>query len=146
IADMPTLKEERCDPSIDVFEEIRRFESFKNALYDSVIYQVCLRTLHELFSNDKIQALKAIVFNGWVKYTDPATGHETKAYIVTVQALADQFSKINLAAVDPKECFRSLKGVGSTQIQAMVPLQPLLQLFRTDRRFMPMWMSPRDSC
>lgn len=135
LADMPTVKELKYVASRDVCEEVRLLESSINSLYDCVAYQVCLRTLHELFSNDKIHALKAIVFNGWVKYDDPATGQETQACIVTVHALAEQFNKINLAAIDPKACFRALKGVGSTQLHAMAPVQPILKLNRTDHRF-----------
>ncbi|WOJ90355.1 restriction endonuclease [Methylocapsa polymorpha] len=135
LADMPTVKEVKYIASRDVLEEVRLKENFIRSLYDSVAYQVCLRTLHELFSADKIKVIKSIVFNGWVNYIDIANGQKTQACIITVQALAEQFREINLSAVDPKACFRSLKGIGSTKLHTMVPVQPVLKLNRTDHRF-----------
>jgi restriction system protein len=44
---------------------------------------------------------------------------------------------VNLAAVDPKACFRSLKGVGSAALHGLVPVAPLVQLRRDDPRFIP---------
>ena len=54
---------------------------------------------------------------------------------MSMQATPEEFSGINLAAVDPKTCFRSLKGVGSSQLHAMAPVPPLLRLNKEDRRF-----------
>ena len=79
--------------------------------------------------------MKSITYNGWVNYINPATGRETRACIVSIQVTASEFKSINLAAVDPKACFRSLKGVGSSQLHAMAPIAPLIQLNKEDRRF-----------
>ncbi|HEX4080265.1 MAG TPA: restriction endonuclease [Rhizomicrobium sp.] len=45
------------------------------------------------------------------------------------------FKAINLNAVDPKACFRSLKGVGSSKLAGMAPVVPILRLNRSDDRF-----------
>lgn len=135
LADTPTLKEVKYIATRDTFEEVRLKESAINSLYDSIVYQISLRTVHELFGADSINALKAIVFNGWVNYISAATGTEIRACIVSLHVNPQDFSKINLAAVEPKACFRALKGVGSSQLHAMAPVQPLIQLDRTDSRF-----------
>jgi restriction system protein len=133
--DMPTLKEVRYFLSKNCLEHIHLREGTINKVYNKVIYQVCLRTIHELFEADVAGALKSIVFNGWVHYKDKATGNDTRACIMSVEASKERFLQINLAAVDPKECFRSLKGVGSTQLHGMAPIAPVLQLNRSDSRF-----------
>lgn len=43
--------------------------------------------------------------------------------------------KINLALVDPKTCFRSLKGVGSSKLHSLAAVPPILKLTREDHRF-----------
>ena len=106
-----------------------------NSLYDSVCYQVAIRTLHELFEADEADAFGAIVFNGWVDAVDPGTGLERRACILSVQAGRDDFLAINLSAVDPRACFKSLKGVAATTLAGMTPVQPILQLDRSDARF-----------
>lgn len=135
INDMPTLKEVKYVASRNSFDEILLKDSAINALYDSVIYQICLRTIHEIYTTDVINAIKSICFNGWVEYVNPATGLDTRACIVSLQITPDEFKKINLLSVEPKACFRSLKGVGSSKLHAMAPVQPLIQMSREDRRF-----------
>lgn len=134
-ADLPTIKEVKYVASRDEYENTLLKRNEINCLYDSVVYQICLRTVRELFSADQDRVLKSITFNGWVSYINPATGTETRACIMSMQATPEEFSGINLAAVDPKTCFRSLKGVGSSQLHAMAPVPPLLRLNKEDGRF-----------
>jgi restriction system protein len=61
---------------------------------------MALRTMHEVLEVDEIDAIEAVVFNGWVDYVDPRTGHDTKACIASVQATKHEFNRINLAAVE----------------------------------------------
>ena len=135
LSDLPRLKEVKYTASRDSLDEVYLKDAAVNTLYDSVVYQICLRTIHELFSADSIGTLKAIAFNGWVNYTNPATGTETQACIISVQADREEFDKLNLGSVEPKSCFRSLKGVGSSQLHAMAPVKPLISLNRQDARF-----------
>jgi restriction system protein len=134
-SDMPTLKEVKYVASRDEFDEIGLKDSVINSLYDSVIYQICLRTIHELLAADEIDVINSVVFNGWVIYISQATGQEVRACIMSLHVKAEDFRNLNLASVDPKACFRGLKGVASSQLHAMAPVQPILQLDRADHRF-----------
>lgn len=135
LADMPSLKAVKYVASRSTFEEVFHKESSLRKLYDDAVYQTCLRTIFELFSADLYDAMDAIVFNGWVNYLNPATGNETRACIMSLQAGKKEYAKVDLAHVDPKACFRSLKGVGSTQLNAMAAVQPIIQLNKEDPRF-----------
>ena len=42
---------------------------------------------------------------------------------------------INLANVDAKACFKSLKGVGSTKLHSLSPIAPIAKIDRDDKRF-----------
>jgi len=70
-------------------------DSRTKQLFDSVCYQMALRTIHELFEADETGALASITFNGWVEATDPSTGLETKSCILSVQALKEEFLAFN---------------------------------------------------
>lgn len=137
---LPKLKSVKYVPSTDSFAETYLTEAALNKLYDSVVYQIALRTLHELFEADTANGLDAIVFNGWVSSINKATGQSVTACILSVQASKDEFMAINLQHVDPKACFKQLKGVGSSKMHGLSPVAPILSINREDRRF----VSPYD--
>lgn len=133
--EMPRIKEIKYVKSTDAFTETFLSESEQNKIYDDAVYQICLRTIHELFEADVINAIEAIVFNGWVKSVDKATGKEIVACVISVQVKKDVFEAIDLAHIDPKICFKSLKGVGSSKLHSLAAVAPVLQISREDKRF-----------
>lgn len=132
---MPTLKEVKYIAARDELKEYHISESQKAKIYDEVIYQITLRTIHELFESDKAEALNAIVFNGWVKTLNKATGKPVNNCIVSVKVDKAEFEEIDLSKVDPKSCFKNLKGIGSSKLSALVAIQPVIQIEKSDNRF-----------
>ena len=59
---------------------------------------------------------------------------------MSLQASKDEFLAINLNKVDPKACFKQLKGVGSSKLHGLSPVAPIISITREDRRF----ISPYD--
>ena len=92
-------------------------------------------SVHELFEADKANALEAISFNGWVNAINKATGKTENNCILSIQTKKSEFLEIDLANVDPKTCFKNLKGVASSKLSTLTPIQPLLQISKTDKRF-----------
>jgi restriction system protein len=135
--DLPTLAEGKYVQTMDTFSERFLSEAQSARLYEDVLYRITLRTLHELFQSDSVKAISTIVFNGIVTATDKSTGNEATACILSVQASRELFLGINLAKVDPKSCFRQLKGVGSSKLHSITPIAPIMELRRDDRRFVP---------
>jgi len=88
-----------------------------------------------LLKADLIGAIEAVLFNGWVRSIDRATGNETAGCILSLQVSREEFDTINLAQVDPKTCFKSLKGVGSAKLHGLTPVRPILELSKDDSRF-----------
>lgn len=132
---LPSLKEVRYVASRDAFREISLSTKETNHLYDSLVYQLCLAALYLVFKSDSGQAVAVAVFNGWVGFVDTATGNDVRACILSVQAEREGFSKLDLKRVDPKACFRALKGIGSAELHGMVPVAPLARGNRDDPRF-----------
>lgn len=133
--DLPTLKSVKYVLSRDEFEEQYITEAQAARQYDDVLYQVVLRTIHELFEADVIGALEAVVVNGIVTAIDRTTGKPVTACVLSLRAGRTEFSAINLAQVDPKACFKSLKGVGSSKLSGLSPVPPIMPLRREDGRF-----------
>jgi restriction system protein len=134
---LPTLKEVKFIASREAIQEVHVSDAWLNRTYDSVLYQVALRSLYELFQADAADAIDSIVFNGWVNSIDKATGKEVNGCILSIQASKPEFMDINLANVDPKACFKKLKGVSAAKLTALQPVRPILQLNRDDKRFVP---------
>ncbi len=132
---LPTLKSVRYVQSRDEFVPKHASERETERLYDSVLYQIALRTLHEVFEADAIDVIDAATINGWVKFIDKATGKDTTACILSLQAAKQEFIDTNLAYVDPKSCFKALKGVGSSKLHRLAPVAPIVTIQREDARF-----------
>lgn len=131
----PTLKEIKFIATKNELKESYISESQLLKMFDEALYKITLRTLHELLEADKIDGLSAISFNGYVHDINKATGKEEDNCIVSIQVLKHEFLDINLSQVDPKTCFKNLKGVSSTKLSSITPIQPILQMSRGDKRF-----------
>ncbi len=104
-------------------------------IYDDLVYQITLRTLHELFAADIAGVLAMVTFNGYVKSIDKATGQSVNPCVLSLQAAKTEFSNINLAQVDPRACFKSMRGVGSSKLHSMSAIAPIMNIRREDGRF-----------
>ena len=119
----------------DVINEKKMTVSEHKRLYDRVIYQICIRTFHELFEADISDHIDVIVFNGLVTGTNEATGIVETKTIISISANKDEFVTFDLENVDPKATFRHLKGVAAANLSGLTPVPPVMQLEKTDKRF-----------
>lgn len=131
---LPVVESYNYVKSRDEVTEKKLSPAAQKKLYDSVIYQICIRTVHELFEADSVNALDAVVFNGLVTTTNPATGILETKTIISVSAEKQVFEQFDLAKVDPKATFRHLKGVSAASLVGLTPIQPVVQLDKTDKR------------
>jgi restriction system protein len=133
--DMPENKGMKYIKSRNATEPIKISKTDRERLYNNVLYSIPLRRLKEIFKNDRYDNVESVVFNGWVDTVDKATGNEKTICILTVHAKKEDFKSINLKKVDPKECFKGLKGVGSSKLSSLAPVAPILEMDKEDRRF-----------
>lgn len=132
---IPTLVEVKYIATKEDFTEKHLSAAQAMKLYDDLLYQITLRTIHELFEADVIEAIRTIVFNGFVRSIDKGTGNEVNACVLSLQTKREEFLTINLANIDPKTCFRQLKGVGSSKLHSITPVAPIVNIRRDDGRF-----------
>jgi restriction system protein len=135
VEDLPSVKSVRYIQTQAKLVETPLSESARNKLYEDSIYQVTLRLVHELFAADRAGSLDAIVFNGGVETIDKSTGRKTSPCILSIQVSKGEFQDINLEHVEPKPCFRKLKGVSAAGLYSLTPIAPVAQFSRDDKRF-----------
>lgn len=133
--DMPTLKAARFLPTTGEIKETHISEKEQKINYDLVGYQICLRTLHEIFEADEYGNIDKVLFNGFASYVDRTSGRDTRACIMSVLVNRSDFESIDLRRVDPKACFKSLKGVSASTLSALAAVPPVMELNKEDRRF-----------
>ncbi|ULU26289.1 restriction endonuclease [Dyella terrae] len=133
--DIPRLTKVSYVASRDELKDSFLSDAEYNRLFDSVIYQLALRTIHELFEGDTANVVDSVVFNGWVTAVNRSIGREETACIVSLHALKDEFLAIDLKRVDPKACFKQLRGVAASKLSGLTPVAPIIQMERDDARF-----------
>ncbi|AWX54905.1 restriction endonuclease [Brevibacillus brevis] len=115
--------------------EVRMKQKEFDAYYEDVLYQICLRTIHEVFEAVYIRDVKSVVYNGWVSGIDSKTGNDFRSCIMSCQAEREAFEKFNLERVDPRECFKGLKGLSAGPLAQLAPVRPVMEIRRDDSRF-----------
>lgn len=133
--EIPTLERVSYVKSRNETTEKHLTEAKAQKLFDAICYQIALRTIHELFEADEPNAIQAVTFNGWVEATNKATGRTERACILSVQALKEEFLAFDLAKIEPKACFKLLKGVAASSLAQLAAVRPVIQLDRNDSRF-----------
>ncbi|MCB0744887.1 MAG: restriction endonuclease [Ignavibacteriae bacterium] len=135
VEQFPETKEFRYIKTRNEYKEIKFSDRELDKLYNDIIYRLVLDLISISFENDLINVIKTIVFNGWTNAINKATGLNNKACVLSVVCDKSEFSKINLSEVDPKECFKSLKGISANKISNHTPIKPIITIANDDRRF-----------
>src|SRR5208337_106304 len=125
---LPQIKEVKYIATRNELKETPIPESQLQKMFDEAMYKITLKTIHELFEADVVNAIEAISFNGWVKTINKATGKKENNCILSIQVKKNIFLEIDLSNVDPKTCFKNLKGVASSKLSSLTPVQPILQI------------------
>lgn len=133
-SDMPSVSSYKYIKSRDEVSEKLLSEAVKKKMYDSAIYQVAIRTIHELFEADVINEIDSVVFNGLVTSDNPATGAVETKIIASVMASKEEFMAFDLSKVDPKATFKLLKGISAATLVDVTPIPPVANIDKSDKR------------
>lgn len=132
---LPDVESYRFVKSRNEVQEKKLSDSKRKKLFNSVIYQIGIRTIHELLEADVVDAIHGVGFNGIVTSVNPATGVRERKLILSVTADKAEFLQFDLSQVDPKATFKHLKGVSAANLMDLTPVPPIVQLDKSDRRF-----------
>ncbi|HXR66908.1 MAG TPA: restriction endonuclease [Ktedonobacteraceae bacterium] len=107
----------------------------RKTLYASIIAQISLRTLSELFRADRMECLDMVVFNGYTASINKGTGQSIRTCLVTVRTSRNIFMGLNLSQVDPQACLAVLNASVSKSPSELAPVRPVLEFSMVDQRF-----------
>jgi restriction system protein len=132
---VPDLAGLKYVKSRDEIVQLRRPESGRRNLYASVLGQVVLRSIREIFESPPGQHLESIVFNGHVETIDRGTGKKIHPCLISVRTTRDAFSQIDLQNVEPIACLKVLNAAVSPSPTELIPVRPILEFKMVDPRF-----------
>ncbi len=124
---VPKVKQYRYVRSRDEIDESPRPQSQIKTIYSSVVAQMSLRTIHELFEADRDAKLETIVFNGYVDTIDPATGKPSSPHLVTLRVSREAFLALDLGNVEPLACLKGLNASVSKSPSELLAVRPVLE-------------------
>jgi len=135
LEDLPKINEVRFLSTKNETKQVALSEPQTKVLYDKTIYNIILGIISLIFKSDIANSIDAININGWVNTIDKRIGRMVNSCIVSLQTSKKEFMEVNLKNVDPKMCFKNLKGVGSSSLSSLVAIQPILKIDKKDKRF-----------
>lgn len=132
---LPSLKAVRFVKATGELRETHLASRALKELFDDTVYQIVLRTIHEIFEADEFNNIENVALNGFVTAINRANGLASRNCIISILCSKMEFEKVDLANVDPKACFKALKGVSASSLAALAPIPPIMSIDRNDRRF-----------
>jgi len=132
---IPTVESYKYVKMRDAIVENLRKEVERKMLYTSVVAQVTLRTLYELYKADQLNHLEVITLSAVVEALEPSTGRNIEVCLVSVRTTRESFLALNLAKVEPIECLKGLKATVSPNPAERVPVRPVVDFNMIDPRF-----------
>ena len=134
MAKVPFVKSTKKLKSSGELRQIPIPKSQRPSLYDNFLYQLVLRTLNELFTADDQKRIHSIALNGLVEQRNPSTGNPEQICVLSIFVPRAVFLALDLKHVDPKECFKALKGVASAKLSACIAIRPVIEFDKSDSR------------
>ena len=139
-------------PPVDIVPEQKAFRHVKTRksvesvarplaeirqIYQSVIAQIALRTLREIFDSTSPDLVSTVVFNGRVHAIDPLTGQKIEPHLITLRATREQLAPLVLTEprFKPVECVRRYFFADvSPHPDELIPVEPVMPYSMADPR------------
>ena len=99
---LPTVKEHRYVKAKDEIVATPLPVKDQKQRYANAVWQVAIRTLHEIFEADRAGKIRSIALTVGSRHVSPATGQPEDVPLVVVAADRDTFAAFDLANVQPQ--------------------------------------------
>ena len=107
---MPEVKGYRVIKKDRELREQTHSDAARKRFFDSVVYQMALRTAHEVLKGDKAKHINEMDVLCVIDGFDPATGHAAQLVLAHLHVELEEVRKLKLQNVDPQACFKELGG------------------------------------
>ncbi len=135
VENFPNVKELKFIKTKNEYREIPISKTEKEKRYEDFIYSLVLNSVDQIYKFDMSNVIDTVAFNGWIETTDSSTGKDMNIYILSLRTHREDFIKVNLEKVLPKNCFNSFKGVSGQKLSFQMPITPVIAFDNNDRRF-----------
>jgi restriction system protein len=133
--DLPRVKNVKFNKASGELIETLISEREVKSNFDIVAHQIALRTIHEIFESDVSRNVGSVLFNGMVEFVDDRSGKDVSSCIMSLLVGREKFEDVDLSRVDPKACFKALKGVSAASLPSLTAIAPIMKLNTHDERF-----------
>jgi restriction system protein len=121
---IPAVKHYKYTKATDEIAPVAATQKDAKDRYASVVHNVALRTLHEVFEADRRGLFKSISLELGTETISPATGRPTYVPFVAVASQRETFEEIDLSAVVPGSTLEHLGAAVSKNPHGLVPIAP----------------------
>lgn len=131
----PLPKEYKYIKSKDEIKASYHSDSFVKKLYNSLIYQIICSIIYSVFMGDEAKVIDSIILNGYMNTIDRSLGKPITLCVSSLVINRVSFQELNFRQINPKECFQRLKGTAAPLFQSKIPIKPIMELNKNDKRF-----------
>lgn len=124
---IPAVKSWTYDKIRDEVAPIARPRKRRRRLYASVLAQLSLRTVHEVFTADRSNKIDSIAFDGYVDGINPSSGQPGRFNLVALSITRQQFDRLDLSQVEPRACLNGLNARLSSKPDQLLAVPPMTQ-------------------
>ncbi|WP_229182378.1 restriction endonuclease [Bradyrhizobium oropedii] len=101
---------------------------------ETLLYALCLRAAYLVAMSDEGAWFDTVAINIAQSWFDSATGAPQEGIIASLQASKADLVALQLHKVDPKACFRHLKGISTPSVESVAPVRPIFVMSKEDDR------------
>lgn len=124
---IPAVKSWTYDQIRDEITPIAMPRKRRRLLYASVLAQLSLRTIHEVFTADRSKKIDSIVFDGYADGINPSSGQPGRFSLVALAITRQQFDRLDLSQVEPRACLKGLNGRLSSKPDQLLAVPPMTE-------------------
>lgn len=101
---------------------------------ETILYTLCIRAAYLVAKSDAGDWFNTVAVNAHQSWHDPATGECKEGIIASLQVLKTEMLNLQITHIDPKSCFRHLKGISTPSIDRVAPVRPIFVMDTADNR------------
>lgn len=124
---IPAVKSWTYDQIRDEITAIAMARKWRRLLYASVLAQISLRTIHEVFTADRSKKIDSIAFDGYADGINPSSGQPGRFSLVALAITRQQFDRLDLSQVEPRACLKGLNGRLSSKPDQLLAVPPMTE-------------------
>ncbi|MBC5996558.1 restriction endonuclease [Romboutsia ilealis] len=128
---IPDIKRYEYKKTKDEIKSIPMNEKERNSIYNQVVLSIVLNSMDNLFKKDIDNNIDTIVFTGYIKDVDLATGQDISPYIVSAMVDKAVFNKIDMNRIDKLKCFKETMQ-GRIDINSNLRLKEIFPICKSD--------------